>query len=44
MFTHTGAAHVVMMGVVPFLPGEAVKLLAAAGIASAWTNLRRPTV
>ncbi len=41
VFTHLGASRVAMMGVFPFLPGEAVKIVAAAGIASAWTRLRR---
>ena len=39
--THATVAHVAMMGVVPFLPGEAIKILAAAGIASAWLRLRK---
>jgi len=42
MLTHVSIAHLVMMSVVPFLPGEVVKILAAAGIASAWTRLRQP--
>ncbi|HXB61473.1 MAG TPA: biotin transporter BioY [Acidobacteriaceae bacterium] len=41
VFTHASAAHVAMMAVLPFLPGEAVKIAAAAGIASAWTRLRK---
>jgi biotin transport system substrate-specific component len=43
VFTHASASHVAMMAVVPFLPGEAVKIVAAAGIASAWTRLRKHT-
>jgi len=39
--THASIAHVAMMAVVPFLPGEAIKILAAAGIASAWLRLRK---
>jgi biotin transport system substrate-specific component len=42
MLTHASLSHVVIMAVVPFLPGEAVKILAAAGIASAWMRLRQP--
>jgi len=41
IFTHASASHVAMMAVIPFLPGEAVKIVAAAGIASAWTRLRK---
>jgi biotin transport system substrate-specific component len=41
--THASASHVLMMAVLPFLPGEAVKIAAAAGIASAWTRLRKHT-
>lgn len=41
--THASAAHVATMAVLPFLPGEAVKIAAAAGIASAWTRLRKHT-
>ncbi len=44
IFTRASLSHVVLMGVVPFLPGEAVKILAAAGIASAWTRLRQPAI
>jgi len=40
-YTHASASVSLMQGVVPFLPGEAVKILAAAGIASAWTRLRK---
>jgi biotin transport system substrate-specific component len=43
VFTHASVSHVAMMGIVPFLPGEAVKIVAAAGIASAWTRLRKRT-
>lgn len=39
--THASASHVAMMAVIPFLPGEAIKIVAAAGIASAWTRLRK---
>jgi biotin transporter BioY len=34
-------AHLLAMSVLPFLPGEAVKLVSAAGIAGAWNRLRR---
>jgi biotin transport system substrate-specific component len=40
LFPHAGVS-VAMMAVLPFLPGEAVKITAAAGIASAWTRLRK---
>jgi len=39
--THASVSHVAMMAVLPFLPGEAVKIVAAAGIASAWLRLRK---
>jgi biotin transport system substrate-specific component len=42
VLTHASVAHVFLMGVLPFLPGEAVKLLAAAGVASGIQQLRRP--
>ena len=41
---HMASARVLMLSVLPFLPGEAVKLLAAAGIAGAWMNLRRQSL
>ncbi len=41
IFTHAAFSHVILMGVVPFLPGEVVKILAASGIATAWTRLRQ---
>ena len=41
---HLGLRATLMSAVLPFLPGEAGKILAAAGIASAWLNRvgRRP--
>jgi biotin transport system substrate-specific component len=33
--------HLLWMGLLPFLPGEAVKAAAATGISGAWTSLRR---
>jgi biotin transport system substrate-specific component len=42
ILTHASLSHVFVMGVVPFLPGEAVKILAAAGIAASWMRLRQP--
>ncbi len=38
---HLGIRGTLMAAVLPFLPGEAVKVLAAAGIASAWKNRAR---
>lgn len=43
VYTHASGSHIAMMAVLPFLPGEAVKIAAAAGIASAWTRLRKQT-
>jgi biotin transport system substrate-specific component len=40
-YAHVSLSHLAMMGIVPFLPGEAIKIVAAAGIASAWTRLRK---
>ncbi len=38
VYTHLGLRAVLIGAVLPFLPGEAIKVLAAAGIAAAWTN------
>ena len=38
MLLHPGVHAVLLAAVVPFIPGEIVKILAAAGIASAWQS------
>ncbi len=38
MLLHPGVQAVLLAAVVPFIPGEIVKVLAAAGIASAWQS------
>ncbi len=40
-FLHLGLRATLFASVVPFLPGEAVKVMAAAGIASAWQKRSR---
>ncbi len=42
-FFHLGLYATLMGSVIPFLPGEFVKVLAAAGIASAWHHRARPS-
>ncbi len=42
--THAPIQAVLMLAVVPFLPGEALKIAAAAGIASGFRRLRRRAV
>ena len=42
-FTHASAAPVLMQSVVPFLPGDALKVIAAASLASAWVRQRGRT-
>ncbi|MBW4026688.1 biotin transporter BioY [Acidipila rosea] len=39
--THLGMAKVWTMSILPFLPGDALKAAAAAGIAAGWTRWRR---
>ncbi|MGO9338521.1 MAG: biotin transporter BioY [Terracidiphilus sp.] len=39
--THTSAQSVLSMAVLPFLPGDALKVIAAAALASGWVRLRR---
>ncbi len=39
--THAALPATLSLAVVPFLPGEALKIAAAAGIASGWQRLRR---
>jgi biotin transport system substrate-specific component len=40
MLTHASLGTVTSATILPFLPGDAVKVFAAAGIASSWTSLR----
>jgi biotin transport system substrate-specific component len=40
MITHASLGVVASATILPFLPGDAVKVFAAAGIASSWTSLR----
>jgi biotin transport system substrate-specific component len=39
--THVSAVHIAMLAVLPFLPGEALKSAAAAGVATGILRLRR---
>ena len=41
--THASLQSVVSLAVLPFLPGDALKVAAAAALASAWARLRRRT-
>jgi biotin transport system substrate-specific component len=41
ILTHAGAATVLTAAVLPFLPGEAVKILASAGLVAAWSARTR---
>lgn len=38
--THAGLRSTLMLAVVPFLPGEALKVAAAAGLAAGWNRVR----
>lgn len=40
--THSSFDAIVNQAVIPFLPGEALKIVVAAGIAAEWQRLRRP--
>lgn len=40
--THSSFSAIVTQAVIPFLPGEALKIVVAAGIAAEWQRLRRP--
>ena len=40
--THSSFNAVVTQAVIPFLPGEALKITVAAGLAAEWQRLRRP--
>lgn len=41
VLTHASLASVFSLAVLPFLPGDALKVAAAAGLAAAWVRLRR---
>lgn len=41
MFTHAGARMVMNMAILPFLPGDTLKVISAAALATAWFRLRR---
>lgn len=41
VLTHQSAATILTLAVLPFLPGDTLKLIAAAGIASGWRRFRR---
>jgi biotin transport system substrate-specific component len=41
MYTHASASVVLMQSAVPFLPGDALKVIAAASLAAGWLRLRR---
>lgn len=41
IFTHASAAIVLSQAIVPFLPGEALKVVAAAALGFQWLRLRR---
>jgi biotin transport system substrate-specific component len=41
--THIAATHAIALAVLPFLAGDALKIAAAAGLASGFARLRRPT-
>jgi biotin transport system substrate-specific component len=43
VLTHASALHAATMAVLPFLPGEGLKIAAAAGIAAGAVRLRRPS-
>lgn len=40
--THSSFEAILSEAVIPFLPGEALKIIVAAGIAAEWQRLRRP--
>ncbi len=41
MLTHAAATAVLMQSVLPFLPGDALKVVAAATLAATWLRMRR---
>jgi biotin transport system substrate-specific component len=44
IFSHTSLENVLALAVIPFLPGDALKIVAAAGLATGFVRLRRKTV
>lgn len=40
--THSSIQAILTQAVIPFLPGEALKVIVAAGLAAEWQRLRRP--
>ncbi len=43
VLTHASLSSVVALAVLPFLPGDALKVAAAAALSTCWLRLRRPT-
>jgi biotin transport system substrate-specific component len=43
ILTHASASVVLMQSVIPFLPGDALKVIAAAALAAGWVRWRRRT-
>ena len=41
VLTHSSAQSVLSLAVLPFLPGDALKIVAAAALSAGWTRLRR---
>jgi biotin transport system substrate-specific component len=44
VLTHASASSTFTLAVLPFLPGDALKVAAAAGLAAGWARMRRRTV
>jgi biotin transport system substrate-specific component len=44
VLTHASISSTLTVAVIPFVPGDALKVAAAAGIATGWVRLRRRTV
>jgi biotin transport system substrate-specific component len=42
--SHTSVENVLTLAVIPFLPGDALKIVAAAALASGFVRLRRQTM
>jgi biotin transport system substrate-specific component len=42
LFTHASAAQTLTSAILPFLPGDALKVTTAAALAFAWQRFRRP--
>ena len=43
IFSHAPAQSILTLAVLPFLPGDALKIVAAAALAAGFARLRRPT-